>query len=331
MCKQKDVCGLISIVVPVYNIAPYLNNCLDSLLAQTYRNLEVIAVDDGSSDGSAIILDEYARKDSRVKVIHKENGGVTVARLCGVNASSGEYIGFCDGDDYVEPDMYARLYENIINYDAAISHCGHRVIRPGKPVEWCHNTGRLVQQDKKAGLTALLEGSMIEPGLCNKLYHHTLFHSLLHEFTMDLSIKINEDLLMNYYLFSMAERTVFEDICPYHYMKRECSASTSKVNHNHVHDPILVKKIIFDECSDSDLEQVAEAALLRTALNIWNKLIMTPSEEFSDDKSEVLSIIKEHKHAISLLGKKQQVFAKMILYTPGLYKVIYKIYRIKKR
>ena len=103
----------ISVIVPVYNTEKFLNNCIESILNQTHKNLEVIIIDDGSTDNSPAICDEYAKKDSRVKVIHKENGGVSSARNAGLDIASGEYIGFIDGDDVIEPDMYHFLLANL--------------------------------------------------------------------------------------------------------------------------------------------------------------------------------------------------------------------------
>ena len=104
----------ISVIVPAYNIAPWISRSLDSLLAQTHWGLEIIVVDDGSSDNIRDVLASYCEKYSNIRSIHKENGGVTSARLRGVAEATGDWIGFMDGDDYVEPQMYARLLENAL-------------------------------------------------------------------------------------------------------------------------------------------------------------------------------------------------------------------------
>ena len=118
----------LSILVPVYNTEKYLRRCVDSLLAQTVEDYEVVLVDDGSTDGSGSICDEYARENDRVHVIHQENAGLSAARLAGIRASCGAYLGFVDSDDYVEPDMYERLLAPV-RQDAAIeiSISGHLV------------------------------------------------------------------------------------------------------------------------------------------------------------------------------------------------------------
>ena len=147
----------ISVIVPAYNIENYLARTLDSILAQTYTNIEIVVVNDGSKDGTAAIIDRYAVRDSRVKAIHKENGGVTSARLRGVAEATGEWIGFVDGDDDIAPDMYAKLMENAMAYGADISHCGYQMVFPSGKIDYYYNTGRIVEQDNTKGLWDLIE------------------------------------------------------------------------------------------------------------------------------------------------------------------------------
>src|SRR5690625_2261032 len=111
----------ISIIVPVHNAAPYISTCLDSILEQTFTDMEVIVVNDGSEDESSEICDNYARRDSRVKIIHRDYGGVSAARNTGVAAARGTYIGFVDGDDYIHPLMYERLFQLCIDTGSDIA------------------------------------------------------------------------------------------------------------------------------------------------------------------------------------------------------------------
>lgn len=240
---------LITIVVPAYNLEQYLANTLDSIVAQSYKNLEIIVVDDGSTDGTETLLDRYATLDSRIKVIHKENGGVTSARLRGVSESKGEWIGFVDGDDYIEPQMYERLLENALKYNADISHCGYQMIFPNR-VDYYYNTGKLILQDKESGLRDLVTGGFVEPGLWNKLFQRKLFCRLLNESIMPKDIKINEDLLMNYWLFKAASSAVYEDFCPYHYVVRKGSAANSALNERMLWDPLRVGMIILEDAPE---------------------------------------------------------------------------------
>lgn len=114
---------LISIIVPVYNVETFLRQCLDSIVTQTYKNLEIILVDDGSTDNSGKVCDEYAERDRRIKVIHKSNSGVSSARNVGLNVATGKYIGFVDGDDWIEPDMYEYLLSLCQNFQISIACC----------------------------------------------------------------------------------------------------------------------------------------------------------------------------------------------------------------
>jgi len=250
---------LISIIVPAYNIEAYLPRCLDSLLAQEYRNLEIIVVNDGSRDHTGAVIDAYAAKDSRIIAAHKENGGVTSARLHGLSKATGEWIGFVDGDDSVAPDMFSRLMTNALTYSAEISHCGYRMVFPDH-VDYYYNSGKITVQKGRQGLYDLLEGKFVEPGLVSKLYRRELFDGLAE--WMDTSIRINEDLLMNYYLFRRTSCSVHEDICPYHYILRRGSAAVSNLNEYKLKNPLQVLDCMLTEEDDPSARQILENRLV---------------------------------------------------------------------
>lgn len=127
---------LISVIVPIYKVEKYLQKCIDSILSQTYENLEIILVDDGSPDSCGIICDEYEKNDSRIKVIHKRNGGLADARNTGMKEANGQYIAFIDGDDWIDPDYYLDLYTKIDDCDVLI--CGYKSVNEqGKEIELC--------------------------------------------------------------------------------------------------------------------------------------------------------------------------------------------------
>lgn len=312
---------LISVVVPVYNVAEDLPRCLDSILAQSYLNIELIAVDDGSSDESGTILDKYAQLHPNIHVIHQENGGVTSARLCGAAEASGEWIGFVDGDDEIEPDMYERLLRNALEYGTKISHCGYQMIFADGRVNYFHNTGLLVKQNKVTALRELLSGERVEPGLCNKLFHKSLFAGL----SMPTDIKINEDLLMNYYLFSNAEQTVFDDWCPYHYVVRSTSASRSKLNDNRIFDPIRVKEIILESASD-EIRSDAQKAFLNTCIYSYCGLSIEKERNVHQVKKTFRSKLLRNRSWIMLLPMRTKILAYLIVYLPHFFQIIYPVY-----
>lgn len=314
---------LISVIVPAYNTAPWLCRSLDSLMAQTYENLEVIVVNDGSVDDTGAVLDAYAASHPNVKAIHKENGGVTSARLRGVAEAKGSWIGFMDGDDTIEPEMYAHLLENAKRYDAQISHCGHQVHFLDGRISYVHNTGTLRQQDNLTGMRDLLDGGLIESSLCTKLYRRELFEGLA-DF-MDPKIRINEDYLMNYYLFSRAKQSVFEDFCPYYYLLRQGSASYKVLHENSIFDPIRVRKMILEHCVP-EMKPDAKIAQLRNLLFAYAQLAVNPDKQYDDFRRRVRSLLKEEKAHFHLLSKRNHLLANMICTAPWMFSMAYVTY-----
>lgn len=166
---------LISVIVPVYNIMDYLPRCVESILAQTYSNLELVLVDDGSTDGTGALCDELARKDSRIRVFHKENGGSSSARNLALGKVRGEYIGFVDSDDYISENMYQCLYEGIVKYDVCVAQIGRDEIdEQGKLLP------NICEPPKEAvliGHRAFLKELLMHRGdcsFCTKLFHRSV-------------------------------------------------------------------------------------------------------------------------------------------------------------
>lgn len=320
--------ALISVVIPAYNIENYIAATLDSVLAQTYRNLQIIVVDDGSKDGTGAVLDEYAKQDSRLKVIHKENGGVTSARLRGIAEAKGKYIGFVDGDDYIEPKMYERLMENMKVHGAEISHCGYQMVFPSGKIDFYYNTGKLVIQEKAQGCTDLLDGGFVEPGLVNKLYRRELFEGLAD--WIDPTIRINEDLLMNFYLFRGAKMSVFEDICPYYYVLRKGSAATSRVNEHKLRDPIRVQHLLYRETSEMpEWNRIVERRLMY-------QLVSNATMGLGDQKEMIKPFRKEARKELrqrlwktlkgNACGSKLKLMVLWAAIWPGSYYGVHRLY-----
>lgn len=316
----------ISIVVPIYNLQKEIKRSVESIQGQTYKNIEIILVNDGSTDNSWEIICSLADKDNRIISINKKNEGVTSARLAGVKAATGEFIGFIDGDDEIETDMYELLLKNAKKYKSDISHCGYQMIFADGRISYFYNTGYIKTQDRLTGMKDLLEGSFIEPGLCNKLFHRTLFNDLLTDGVMNKKIKINEDLLMNYMLFSKSNMSVFQDVCKYHYLVRKESASRGALNDYKIFDPICVKQYILDMKVEG-MEKEANKAYIGTCVNVYNSLVLDRTKQYLQAGKKVWSLLKVHKEWIPLLSKKQQILARLILKCPSGYVPIYRVYK----
>lgn len=315
--------ALISVIVPAYNCGPWLPRCLDSLLAQTYTELEILAVDDGSQDETWQILLDYAKRSSRIQAIHQKNSGVTAARLKGVSLASGDWIGFVDADDWIEPQMYEMLLSNALQYEADIAHCGHQMVYQDKATRYYYNTGVLRIQDRNMGIRDLLEETLVEPGLCNKLYRRSLFCGLGEK--MPREIRNNEDLLMNYYLFSKAEKAIFEDICPYHYMIRESSASRGQLDAHKIYDPIQVHEIILSQCEE-EWKVDARRSLAQAELFSYAQLCRGMKKDHARDRKKVRAILRQQLAHLPMLTWKQAVMVWVVSFVPWVFHLVYGVY-----
>ena len=141
----------ISVIVPAYNVEKYIEQCLNSISNQTYRNLEIIVINDGSTDRTREIIENLSIKDQRIRVINQENKGLVLTREVGIKLSTGEYITFVDGDDTIKNDMYERLINNLLKYDADISHCGMLFRWPNGKEELHYGTGIIIEQNNFEG------------------------------------------------------------------------------------------------------------------------------------------------------------------------------------
>ena len=138
----------ISVIIPVYNVEKYISRCLDSILNQSYKNVEIIIINDGSTDKSGLICDEYSKRYDNIRVFHKENGGVSSARNLGITVAKGEYITFADPDDFLNKDMYKILYDNAKNNNSDITICSVNEIRENV-IATEDNTGKINKYSKK--------------------------------------------------------------------------------------------------------------------------------------------------------------------------------------
>ena len=311
----------ISIIIPAYNIAQYLPRCLDSILGQTYTNLEIIVVSDGSTDETNDIIKEYAQKDSRIIPVFKENGGVSSARNKGLDLASGEYIGFVDGDDYIEPDMYEVLLNNALKYDADISHCGYQMVFPSR-VDYYYNTDKKVIQDNETGLYDLLSGEFVEPGIWNKLYKN----EILSDIWMDCAIRINEDTLFNFYAFKKSAKSYYHDKPFYHYILRKGSAATSKYNFNKLFDPIKVRNQILLEC-EACSERIKEKAFrnyVQSIISVYRTVKINKLTDFYSEAEKYRKVLKGLGN--ENLSKRDKIEKYLVSYIPFVYVAIYKFY-----
>lgn len=208
---------LISIIVPVYNVEKYLERCINSITNQTYKNIEIILVDDGSKDNSGKMCDELKQKDTRIKVIHKENGGLSDARNAGLKIASGEYVGFVDSDDYIENDMFETMYNLTQKYNSDISIVSFYELYKGKVIG-VRDSKNLEELDKIEAIKELLIDTKIQSYAWNKLFKKELFEGI--EFPTNKNF---EDIATTLLLFERANKVVLLEEPKYYYVRRDDS------------------------------------------------------------------------------------------------------------
>ena len=214
-----QVNDLISVIVPVYNVEQYLDRCVRSIVGQTYKNLEIILVDDGSTDSSGRLCDKWAQKDSRIKVIHKSNGGLSDARNAGMATATGEYIAFVDSDDWVEIGMFRSLYKAMINTDSDIASCGAKRVWPDgiREQDLCAVNKDSVL-DREGAMKALITADGLVQTVWNKLYRKMVIDDIL--FPVGV---IHEDEFWSWKVLSKANRVVTVKESYYNYLQRDNS------------------------------------------------------------------------------------------------------------
>lgn len=282
---------LISIVIPVYNVASYLTKCLESVIAQSYKNLEIIVVDDGSTDRSGKICDEFAQKDKRVRVLHKDNGGLSDARNYGINHAHGKYITFVDSDDYVSVDYVLHLFELILEYKADISvTCAVKFYEDGdEPGSECYIASDSCIFSSEEAMIDMLYRKNIPIYAWAKMYRIDLFETI--KFPVG---ELFEDLSTEYLLFDMAERIAFNSVRDYFYLQRKNSIINSKYNSRKMIQVYTTEKIIqFMKEKHPAVVNAAISKCFITTLNLYKNIPNT--EEFSADKLFAKEVLKKYR------------------------------------
>lgn len=211
---MEKLSELISIIVPVYNVQDYLERCINSIWEQTYKNLEIILVDDGSTDNSGQMCDAYAKKDARIKVVHKENGGLSDARNAGLRVATGQYIGYVDSDDWIEPQMYEKMYKACKDYNADLAVCRYHCEYEGSEKE--SGTDQESVFDREMLLNIYICGHndyVIYNSVWSKLFSAGLVKDMIFP-----KGRNSEDIMYTTRAFCRAKKAVYIDSFFYHYV-----------------------------------------------------------------------------------------------------------------
>ena len=321
-----DMEALISIIVPVYNVENYLKRCLKSLIAQTYTNLEIILVNDGSTDGSGNIIREFAEKDSRFIIINKENGGLSDARNAGINIARGQFFVFVDSDDYVHPQFVELLYHTLLNTQSDIAVC--QSIEVDEKNECTFNTQKSLEKrvevfNSVEGMKFWYTSNFRTPTVAwNKIYKRELFASE----RFDVG-KYHEDEFIMHRLFMKASRIAYLWAGLYYYLQRSESITgnrTYSLKRLDVLDAYEERWEYFKKIGDTELEYLHVLqyidVLLGCSADILEKYHMPDQKRQLDVLKDKLLCISAGRH----IALKQFCKLNLYRYAPHLYVKIYR-------
>lgn len=214
----------ISVIIPIYNTEPYLRRCLDSVLSQSYKNLEILLIDDGSKDGSGSICDEYSTQYENVRTFHLENGGVCKARNFALTQITGEWFSFVDSDDWLEKDFFKVLYENAVENGCTVSGCGYYMDTEYRLVNKFSNKILVLDSPKACVKNYICPGLSLNGMSCMKIYKSSEYKDA----RFDTSLKVNEDCVYTYDVLSNCNRACVSTARMYHWFYRDDSACHAK-------------------------------------------------------------------------------------------------------
>lgn len=278
---------LISIIVPVYNVETYLHKCVDSLCNQSLQNIEIILVDDGSTDSSPQICDKYAEKDKRIKVIHKTNGGLSDARNAGIDIARGKYIGFLDSDDWVKSEMYEYLYELSYKNNADIAQCEFlKAYSEDISIDETIVEEKNIYDGKNAIEHLYSDNCEKSVVVWNKIYKRHLFKEL--RFPKG---KLHEDEFTTYKLFYNANRVVYTNIPMVYYRQREGSIMNSKFNIKRLDalEALKERYIFLEENNLHNFSKMTECNICKELKNMYFMVKYSNVE----NKNRVLNMLKK--------------------------------------
>lgn len=312
----------LSIIVPVYNAEAYIRKCIESIQKQTFKDFELLLIDDGSNDASGRICDAYAQADGRIKVIHQVNKGVSSARNAGLEACRGEYFTFIDSDDWVDECIYERLFNDINEYRADIACCN--VWEDNKLSFAVSKLRPTVKLCNKEAMKHLLRGKVIRGVLWNKLYSSKLLQGL--RFNTDIFLA--EDALFNVEIFSRAQTITYNENKMYHYVHRKDSASHGEFNSKKLSEISArekIRRIIKNRYPD--LEELAFSRYIETIVMLGAQMAVAKENNRVLFESNQKFLVRNKKRIFtsSLLRKRFKKHAFLQLHSFTFCRKLYQV------
>ncbi len=308
---------MVSVIVPVYKVEKYLNECVDSIINQTYKNIEIILVDDGSPDNCSKICDDYATKDNRIKVVHKENGGLASARNAGTDIANGEFITFVDSDDYILDTMVEKMVNLFENHNADV-------------VQVSFTRGNFIKKNEEIKVFSNEEcinnyalDNVVRPEAWAKLYSAIL----MKENKFNEKIKYAEDLELGLSLYKKFRKIVISNEELYYYRENPNGITSNSINEGRLYEANILYNALIKEVKGTETYNCIMYRYIRCCFAILNRIVESKKYQYFEDfRNRIISAEKElidNKY----LGKKYQIGLKILvaISSPSLYRIIMKL------
>lgn len=304
---------MVSVIIPVYNVENYVEKTLKSVINQTYKDLEIIVIDDGSTDRSPEIVDRIAQTDERIRVFHTKNGGVSAARNKGLDIAKGRYVAFLDSDDFIEPDMYEKMVVAVEKNNCDAVQCSYYTGDVDNSVE--REVPGLYRGQQAVKLVLRVTGASV----CNKLFSSTVLSDV--RFKENLSI--GEDRIFNIDAFSECSCvTVIDDIL-YHYVQRDTSAMHAKLSRKNIDGLLFYDYLIEKAQGDDELVDLAIREKAGSLIFYLELMIVQKTERSLIDEVEKRILeMKDRINRVGFVSLKQKIAFKALFLSPKLYETM---------
>lgn len=318
---QGTATPLVSVIVPVYNVENYLDRCVESLVSQTLKDIEIILIDDGSTDNSPALCDDWAQRDSRIRVVHKENGGPSEARNLGVALAQSEWIGFVDSDDYVTTEMYQVLYEAVMRNDADIATCGTYSVY-NDHVVLSSETGSYTLTGVEA-LKETLVGDKLRIWLVVKLYAKKIL------LNAPLPVgRTYEDAYIQADLYTQAKTVAVDSRPQYYYWHREGTITTEAFTSKTM-DIVFAFEHVFETVMQKcpELKTEAEFRLYWSRFVALDKMLLTRGVGKCAEEKAVVAYLRAHSADIQAnpyIGRGRKLAMRVLNLSVRAYKLFAK-------
>lgn len=318
---------LITVMIPAYNAQMYIGRCIESLINQTYQNIEILIVNDGSKDNTKSICEEFSQKDSRVRLINQENGGEGAARNTGLREARGKYLSFVDADDYVKEDFVEKLHSNLMSNDAGLSICGFTELKEETVIN--ETAGSIKIMNREQAMEMLLREDSFKGYVWNKIFDLDIIRQ--NKLSFDTSLAVWTDVLFVFQYMRHIEKIVFDPTPEYYYIYLETSVSHGGGNNviavEKSYSAIRAKEQMIDDIPDNYVNvqrQIAVRFVQSSLAVIRNIGYSENSKNYNEFLEKSRFYIKKYrKSAKGGLSSKEKILSIMCLYCPGLLLKLY--------